>query len=154
MTDLQRPTGATPSDPAPATAEPEPEAGAANAIGGVGAFFGDLKSDLGGLIRKEVELALAETREELMQAAKAGGMLGAGALSGFFAALFGSLTLAWFLDRKLPRWLAFGLVAALHGAAAGTLLAKGREEMLQVDPVPHQTMESLKDDVDAIRSAT
>lgn len=145
MSDLQRPTAA----PAPA-----PEASAADTLGGVGAFFGDLKSDLTGLVRKEVELALAETRDELMQAAKAGGMLGAGALSGFFAALFGSFTLAWILDRTLPRWLAFGLVAALHGAAAATLLAKGREEMLQVDPVPHQTMESLKDDVDAIRVAT
>jgi len=151
VTDLQRPTGTSAPEPVP---EPEPEPSAAGALGGVGAFFGDLKSDLGGLVRKEIELALAETKDELMQAAKAGGMLGAGALNGYFAGLMGSFALAWFLDRKLPRWLAFGLVAAFHAAAAAALLAKGREEMLQVDPVPHQTMESLMDDVDAIRAAT
>lgn len=125
-----------------------------NTLGGVGAFFGDLKSDLGGLIRQEVELALAETKDELMQAAKAGGMLGAGAVSGYFALMFASFTIAWFLDRKLPRWLAFALVTAAYGTVAGVLLARGREEMLQVDPVPHQTIESLKDDVDAIRGST
>ncbi len=146
MSDLQRPTGTSAADPAPSA---DSESG-----GMVGRLFGDLKSDMAGLIRKEVELALAETKDELMQAAKAGGMLGAGALSGFFAALFGSLALAWMFDKKLPRWMAFGLVAALHGTAAATLFARGREEMLQVDPVPHQTVESLKEDMDAIRGAT
>ena len=144
MTDLQRPTGT----PGPELA---PGADSGNSGGVVGQLFGDLKSDLGALIRKELELALAETKDELMQAGKAGGMLGAGALSGYFAALFGSLALAWMFDKKLPRWMAFGLVAAIHGTVAATLLARGREEMLQVDPVPHQTVETLKDDMDAIR---
>lgn len=142
MTDVQR------------SSADRPSAETGDTLGGVGAFFGDLKSDLGGLIRQEVELALAETKDELMQAAKAGGMLGAGALSGYFALLFASFTLAWFLDRTLPRWLAFFLVTAAYGTVAGVLLARGREEMMQVDPVPHQTIESLKDDVDAIRGTT
>ncbi len=140
MTDLQRP------EDDPATGAPPNEAG-----GSVGKFFGDLTSDLGALIRREVELALAETKNELMQAAKAGGMLGAGALSGYFALLFASLALAWMLDKRLPRWFAFALVAAIHGTVAATLMARGREEMLQVDPVPRQTVETIKDDVDAIR---
>ncbi len=111
----------------------------------------DFTSDLGALIRREVELALAETKQEMLQAAKAGGMLGGGALSGYFALLFASLAMAWFFDRRLPRWFAFGLVAAIHGAVAAALLSRGREEMLAVDPVPRQTVETLKDDVDAIR---
>lgn len=140
MTDLQRPE----DDPAAGT--PPNETG-----GSVGKFFGDLTSDLGGLIRREVELALAETKDELVQAAKAGGMLGAGALSGYFALLFASLALAWMLDKRLPRWFAFALVAAIHGTVAAALVTRGREEMLQVDPVPRQTVETIKDDVDAIR---
>ncbi len=144
MTDLQGPTG--PAEPDPAAApETEPAGGT------VGQFFGDLTSDLGALIRREVELALAETKQEMLQAAKAGGMLGGGALSGYFALLFASLAMAWFFDRRLPRWFAFGLVAAIHGAVAAALLSRGREEMLAVDPVPRQTVETLKDDVDAIR---
>ncbi len=42
-------------------------------------------------------------------------------------------------------------MAAIHGTVAATLMARGREEMLQVDPVPRQTVETIKDDVDAIR---
>ncbi len=144
MTELQHPTGPAEPDPAPAT---EP----AKAGGSVGQFFGDLTSDLGALVRGEVELALTETKQELLQAAKAGGMLGGGALSGYFALLFASLAMAWLFDRRLPRWLAFGLVAAIHGTVAAALLTRGREEMLAVDPVPRQTVETLKDDVDAIR---
>lgn len=144
MTDLEGPTGPVEHDPAAG-------GGPDSAGGTVGKFFGDLTTDLGALVRREVELALAETKQELVQAAKAGGMLGAGALSGYFALLFGSMALAWLFDRRLPRWLAFGLVAAIHGTAAAALLARGREEMLQVDPVPRQTVETLKDDVDAIR---
>ena len=144
MTDLQRPTGPTEPDPG---ADDEPN----QAGGSVGKFFGDLTSDLGALIRREVELALAETKDELMQAAKAGGMLGAGALSGYFALLFSSFALAWILDKRLPRWLAFAVVAGIHGTVAAALLTRGREEILQVDPVPRQTVETLKENVDTIR---
>ncbi len=144
MTDLQRPTGPAEQDPAAGTESKE-------AGGSVGKFFGDLTSDLGALIRGELELALTETKQELMQAAKAGGMLGGGALTGYFALLFASLSLAWLLDKRLPRWMAFALVAAIHGTIAGVLVSRGREEILQVDPVPRQTVETLKDDVDAIR---
>ena len=144
MTDLQRPTGPAEEDP---TAGDEPQ----EAGGSMGRFFGDLSSDLGELIRREVELALTEMKDELMQAAKAGSMLGAGALTGYFALLFSSFALAWILDKRLPRWLAFGVVAGIHGTVAATLVARGREEMLQVDPVPRQTVETLKENVDTIR---
>jgi hypothetical protein len=144
MTDLQPPTGPTEQDAAAATELDDTR-------GPVGTFLGDLTSDLGALVRGEVELALAEMKQELMQAAKAGGMLGGGALSGWFALLFASLALAWMLDRKLPRWLAFALVAAIHGSVAAALLQRGREEIEQVDPVPRRTVETLKDDVDVIR---
>jgi len=147
MTDLQPPTGPAEPDAAGAAAVTEPE----EAGGTVRTLLGDLTADLGALVRGEVELALAEMKQELMQAAKAGGMLGGGALSGWFALLFASFALAWLLDRKLPRWLAFALVAAVHGAVAATLLQRGREEIAQVDPVPRQTVETLKDDVDVIR---
>ena len=99
-------------------------------------------------IRREIELAVAELKDEVKQAAKAGGMLGAAALNGYLALLFGSLAAAWFLDRKLPRFLAFGLVSLLHGIAAASLLKLGHQEMMQVDPVPTQTIETLKDHVE------
>lgn len=111
-------------------------------------LIADMTSQVTALMRKEVELAMTELREEMKQAAKAGGMLSGGALSGYLALLFGSFAVAWFLDRKLPRPLAFGLVAMMHGAAAGTLLNLGRQEIKQVDPVPTETIETLKETVE------
>src|SRR5919199_911592 len=123
-------TDATPSKPPTADEKPVAE------------LLGDMTSSIATLVRKELELAVAEMKDEARQAAKAGGMLSGGALSGYLSLLFGSFGLAWWLDRRLPRPLAFFAVAALHGAAAGALLNRGREELRQVDPVPEQTVDA------------
>jgi hypothetical protein len=114
----------------------------------------DMTSQVTDLVRKELEMAVEELKGELRQAAKAGGMLTGAALSGYLSLLFGSFALAWFLDRKLPRTLAFGLVAALHGTAAASLAKAGREQIKRVDPVPTQTIETLKENVDWAMSRT
>jgi hypothetical protein len=120
----------------------------------VGELISDMTSQVTTLLRKEVEIAVVELKEEMKQAAKAGGMLSGAALSGYLALLFGSFATAWFLDRKMPRPLAFGLVAAAHGAAAATLLSRGQREIRQVDPVPTQTVETLKDNVEWAKART
>src|SRR5919202_1596578 len=114
----------------------------------IGELLSDMTSKVTTLLRKEMEMARLELKDEVRQAAKAGGMLGGGALSGYLSLLFGSFGLAWLLDRRLPRPLAFFVVAALHGGAAAALLARGREEMLQVDPVPQRTVDTLKENVE------
>ncbi len=120
----------------------------------IGELVADMTSEVNALVRKELELAVVELKGEMRQAARAGGMLTGAALSGYLALLFGSFAAAWLLDRKLPRPLAFGLVAAAHGAAAVVLGKAGQEEIKQVDPVPTQTIESLKENVDWARSQT
>jgi hypothetical protein len=127
-----------PEDPAPQTADEKP----------VAELLGEMTSSITTLLRKEMEMAVAEMKDEARQAAKAGGMLSGGALSGYLSLLFGSFGLAWWLDRKLPRPLAFFAVAGLHGAAAAALLARGREEMSRVDPVPQQTVETVRENVE------
>jgi hypothetical protein len=133
-----------PQGPAPQTADEKP----------VAELLSDMTSSVTTLIRKEVEMAVAELKDEARQAAKAGGMLSGGALSGYLSLLFGSFGLAWWLDRRLPRPLAFFAVAALHGAAAGALLNQGRQEMQDVDPVPHQTVETVKENVEWAKAQT
>lgn len=144
MSDLQRPIsdGSTPTTEVPAANKP------------VGELLADATANVTTLLRKEVEMAVMELKDEAKQAAKAGGMLSAGALSGYFSALFASFGLAWWLDRKLPRPLAFFVVAGLHGAAAAALLGRGRQELLQVDPVPTQTIESVKESVEWAKAQT
>jgi uncharacterized membrane protein YqjE len=98
-------------------------------------------------MRKEVELAKVEIKEEAGQAAKAGGMLGAGALTAYLALLFSSLALAWLLDQWIPRALAFLIVGIVYGIAAAVLLSQGKNRLKAVRPVPEQTVETLKEDV-------
>ncbi|MDQ3980560.1 MAG: phage holin family protein [Actinomycetota bacterium] len=141
MTDQQRPasegleTRGTPTD-VPPSDKPVPE------------LLADVTAKVAELLRQELEMAKVELKDEVRQAAKAGGMLGGAALLGYFSALLASFGLAWWFDRKLPRWMAFFLVAGLQGAAAAALAQRGREEMLRVDPVPTQTVETLKESVE------
>ena len=114
----------------------------------VGQLLADATADATTLLRKEVEMAVLELRDEARQAAKAGGMIGAGALSGYFSLLFASFGVAWLLERRLPRPLAFLVVAGLHGATAAALLGRGRQELAQVDPVPTQTVETVKENLE------
>lgn len=118
----------------------------------LGELFGDMTGEIGTLMRKEVQLAKVELKEEVGRAGKAGGTLGAGAVSGYFALLFASLALAWLLDRVMPVPLAFLIVAVLYAIAAAVLISKGRQQLKQVDPVPRQTVETLKEDVEWARA--
>src|SRR5919205_1699177 len=95
----------------------------------VGELVADMTSQVTTLLRKELDMAIVELKDEMKQAAKAGGMLSGAALSGYMSLLFGSFAAAWLLARKLPRPLAFGLVAAAHGAAATALLRRGQQEL-------------------------
>ena len=118
----------------------------------LGELFGDMTSEVSALMRKEVELAKVEIKEEVGRAGKAGGMLGAGAGAGYFALLFASLALAWLLDQAMPIALAFFLVGLLYAIAAVVLITRGREQMKKVDPVPRQTVETLKEDAEWVKA--
>lgn len=113
----------------------------------LGELFGKLTSDLGTLLRKEVELARLETTDELRRAGRAGGMLGGAAVVALLAAVMASFALAWLLDSWMHPALAFAIVAVLWGAVAGLLYERGRERLRQVNPVPENTVETLKEDV-------
>ena len=130
--------------------EPPPDGETSGTSKPVAEMVGDITAEAAALVRKEVELAVSELREEARRAAKAAGMLSAGALSGYLALLFASFALAWFLDRRLPRTLAFLLVSAAHGSAAAALLARAREEAKNVDLVPRQAVASVREDVESV----
>ena len=113
----------------------------------LGELVSDMTSEISVLMRKEVQLAKVELKEEAGRAGKPAGMLGAGVFSAYFALLFASLALAWLLDQVMPVPLAFFLVAVLYGIAAAVLITQGRGRLKQIDPVPRQTVETLKEDV-------
>ena len=139
------PDGRQPQSPALRTEPKQPDRS-------LGEMVAEMTGEVSELMRKEVQLAKAELKEEVGRAGKAGGMLGAGGVAGYFALLFVSLALAWLLDQALPIALAFFVVGALYGIAAAVLITRGRDQMKHVDPVPRQTVETLKEDAAWVRA--
>ncbi len=112
----------------------------------VGALVSEVLNDLSTLMRKEIELAKAEVRQEATKAGKGVGMLGGAAVAGWFTLMFASLTLIWVLDLIMPLSVAALIVTLLWGIGAAVLAITGRKKLQQVK-APEQTVESLKEDV-------
>lgn len=113
----------------------------------VGQLMSQVAEDLSQLVRAELALAKVETKQEITKAGKAGGMLGGAALAGWLTLLFASLALMYALGAVMPLGWAALIVAALWGVAAAVLFVVGRKRIKQVNPVPEQTIETVKEDV-------
>lgn len=113
----------------------------------LGELFGELTSDVGTLVRKELELAKVEGKDELKRAGKGAGLLGGAGLAGWMSVLFVSLAAAWLLNLAMNRALAFAVVGVVWGIAALVMLKAGRRELARVEPLP-KTVETLKEDVE------
>lgn len=120
----------------------------------LGELFSRVTSDVTTLVREEMQLAKVEMKQELRTAGKAGGLLSGGALTGYLSLLFASVALALGLSTFLWDWLAFLIVGVLYAIAAAVLVAKGRKSAQQIDPVPQQTVETLKEDVQWAKTRT
>jgi hypothetical protein len=118
---------------------------------GIGQLLSEVISDVTRLFRKEVELAKVELKAEAGKAGKAGGMLAAGGVAGLLTAVMVSLALAALLDEVMHPALAALVVGVLWAAAGAALYSAGRTRLRQVSPVPQQTVESVKEDVEWLR---
>ena len=100
------------------------------------------------LVRQEMELAKAELTVKGKRAGVGAGMFGGAGLVGAYA--LGALTacLILVLATAIDAWLAALIVAAVYGAIAGVLALTGKKKVQQaVPPVPEDTVESVKEDV-------
>lgn len=100
------------------------------------------------LVRQEMELAKAELTVKGKRMGIGAGALGGAGLVGLFA--LGALTAAIILalDIAVAGWLAALITAALYGLAAGVLALLGKRKVGQgAPPVPEQTIDSVKEDV-------
>lgn len=100
------------------------------------------------LVRQELELAKAELTVKGKRAGIGAGMFGGAGLFGFYA--FGAVTacLILALGLAVAGWLAALIVAAVYGAVAGGLALRGKSKVAAAaPPLPEQTVESVKEDV-------
>ncbi|MET8281190.1 phage holin family protein [Micromonospora sp. NPDC005174] len=117
----------------------------------VGDLLGDVTRDMSTLVRKEVELAKAELREEVSQAGKAGGMFGGAGLAGFLAVLFVSYAAWWGLSNTMDQGWAALIVAIVWAAVAGGLFLNARTQLKRARAVLPRTKQTARELPDALR---
>jgi hypothetical protein len=113
----------------------------------VGSLVRDVAEDLSKLLRQELELAKAETKQDLVKAGKAGGALGGAGVAGWLAVLFLSLAVMYALGAVMHLGWAALIVAVIWAAAGAALFVTGRNRMRAVNLVPEKTVETVKEDV-------
>ena len=105
------------------------------------------------LARQEVDLAKAELAAKGKQAGLGAGMFGGATTFGLYA--LGSLTACVILAlaTAMTAWLAALIVAAVYGVIAGGLALAGKSKVEKsVPPVPEQTLETVKEDVELTKA--
>jgi hypothetical protein len=114
-----------------------------------------LSQEVTQLLKQEIELAKAEVGEKGRQAGKGAGLLGSAGVIGLGAV--GALTACFILalNAVMPAWLAALIVAVVYGVVAAILAMQGRNRIRQAaPPVPEQTVETLKEDVQWAKNQT
>ena len=112
-----------------------------------------LASETSTLVRQELELARAEITAKGKRAGIGAGMFGGAGVAALLALGAFTAFLILALDGFMPNWLAALLVAVLWGAIAGALALLGRERVREAaPPMPEQAVESVKEDVELVKS--
>jgi Putative Actinobacterial Holin-X, holin superfamily III len=113
----------------------------------LGGLVGQLTTDLGALLRDEVQLAKVELKEDVTHAAKVGGMFGAAGFAGYLTVVLLSFAAAWGLAEAVPIGVAFLIVGIVWGVVGAVLFAAGRARMRDLDMKPEQTIETMQENV-------
>jgi uncharacterized membrane protein YqjE len=115
----------------------------------VGELLKQLSQETTTLVKQELELAKAEMAEKGKQAGTGIGLFGGAGVTGLLALISLTVTLIYALATGMDDWLAALIVTALWGAVAGVLALTGKKKVQEAGPpVPEQTVESVKEDVE------
>jgi uncharacterized membrane protein YqjE len=114
----------------------------------MGELFKHLSNELSTLVRQELKLAQAEMTEKGKQAGIGAGLFGGAGIVVLLA--LGTLTacVVGLLATAMDFWIAALIVTVLYGVLAGGLALTGKNRVSEATPpVPEQTVETVKEDV-------
>ena len=114
----------------------------------VGELLKQLSQETTQLVRQELELAKAEMAQKGKQAGTGAGLLGGAGVAGLLTLIALTMCLIFALGTGMQDWLAALIVTALWAAVAGVLALTGKNKVQEATPpVPEQTVETVKEDV-------
>jgi hypothetical protein len=120
----------------------------------IGELIGNISNDLSQLFRQEVELAKAEVKQEASKAGKAAGMLGGAGFAAYLAVVLLSFAAVFGLANVMDAGWAALIIAAVWAVIGGVLFVTGRNKLKTVDPVPHRTVDTIKEDAQWLKNPT
>jgi len=100
-------------------------------------------------MRQELALAKHEIRGEIRKATGASIALGVGAGLAALGGLLFIIAVVHLLHAvtELPLWACYGIVASLCAVVGFIMLYLGKKQMSQIEIVPQQTVETMKENV-------
>jgi hypothetical protein len=121
----------------------------------IGELLKQLSEETTRLVHQELELAKAELTQKGKQAGIGAGLFGGAGAVGLLAAAALTTCFILLLGLAMPAWLAALVVAVVYAAVAAVLALRGRDRVKQaVPPVPEQTIDTVKEDVQWVKSQT
>lgn len=120
-----------------------------------GELLSGIASDTSLLVKQEIALAKVELSAKAKDAGKGIGMLVAAGVAGLLALMTLTALLIIVLDAFLPLWLAALIVLVLWSVVAAVLALTGKKNLQKAGPpVPQQTAETIKEDVQWAKNPT
>ena len=117
----------------------------------LGDLFGELAAETGTLIRQEVSLAQAELTHKATKAGKNIGFLAVGGVVAHTAVLAVVASVIMLLGQFIAPWLAALIVGLAIGIAAYFLISSALKELKNTDPLPRETIETIKEDAEWLK---
>lgn len=130
---------------------------------GVTSLVKGIVNDVGALVKQEISFAQAEIKTDLRKTGEASGLLAAGT----WVASIGGLLLAFMLvhllnwltlppgteKAGLPLWACYAIFGSLILATGAALMVKGKKKFDSFNPLPVQTAQTLKENVEWITNS-
>jgi len=122
----------------------------------VSQLISGIVADAQELVRKEITLARHEIREEIGNAKDAGIKLG---IAGGVLAIGGLLVILALAQGiadlfNWPTWAGYALVGVVLAIVGGILFSSAQKKIKEIHPVPEQTVETMKENVEWIKDRT
>lgn len=114
----------------------------------LGELFSDLTRESSNLVRQEVNLAKAELTQKAAKVGKDAVLIAAGGFIAYAGALvlFAAIVALLVEVAHMPVWGAALLVSLVALIGGGLLAMSGINALKKIDPTPHNTIDTLKED--------
>jgi len=103
------------------------------------------------LMVQHADLLKADIRKDLRDAKEAGYSLGIGGallgIGGLLLLFMIAHLLNWLWPEYIPLWGGFGIVGGILALAGGVIFFQGQQKLDQINPLPENSVEAVKEDL-------